>query len=103
MLCPPVEGYKAAEVAATVEYDSCRAPCRYQQRLLRVKASRWPWQGSSQASMTTAYPPANPRIRIAGDLRSASYQRIATAQRSGAEAVLAYNYDTALRAGGGAR
>ncbi|MGX1266916.1 FAD-dependent oxidoreductase [Streptomyces phaeoluteigriseus] len=43
------------------------------------------------------------RIRIAGDLRSARFQRIATAQGSGAEAVLAYYYDTTLPGGGGAR
>ncbi|MER5696099.1 FAD-dependent oxidoreductase [Streptomyces mirabilis] len=41
------------------------------------------------------------RIRIAGDLRSARFQRIATAQGSGAEAVLAYYYDTALRTANG--
>ncbi|WP_229914030.1 FAD-dependent oxidoreductase [Streptomyces capitiformicae] len=43
------------------------------------------------------------RIRIAGDIRSARYQRIATAHGSGAEAVLAYYYDTALPNGGGIR
>ncbi|MEU0950296.1 FAD/NAD(P)-binding protein [Streptomyces canus] len=43
------------------------------------------------------------RIRIAGDLRSARYQRIVTAQGSGAEAVLAYYYDIALSRGGGGR
>ncbi|GAA2417822.1 FAD-dependent oxidoreductase [Streptomyces mauvecolor] len=37
------------------------------------------------------------RVRIAGDLRSSRYQRIATAQGSGAEAVLAYYYATALQ------
>ncbi|MFG2463364.1 FAD-dependent oxidoreductase [Streptomyces sp. NPDC048523] len=40
------------------------------------------------------------RIRIAGDLRSSRFQRITTAQGSGAEAVLAYYYDTALPGGG---
>lgn len=39
----------------------------------------------------------HPRIRIAGDLRSARYQRIATAQGSGAEAVLSCYYATALQ------
>ncbi|MEV0604533.1 FAD-dependent oxidoreductase [Streptomyces sp. NPDC050315] len=39
----------------------------------------------------------HPRIRIAGDLRSGRYQRIATAQGSGAEAVLAGYYATALQ------
>jgi thioredoxin reductase (NADPH)/alkyl hydroperoxide reductase subunit F len=43
------------------------------------------------------------RVRIAGDVRSARYQRIATAHGSGAEAVLAYYYDTALSGGGGHR
>ncbi|MEV7198067.1 FAD-dependent oxidoreductase [Streptomyces sp. NPDC093510] len=38
----------------------------------------------------------HPRIWTAGDLRSARFQRIATAQGSGAEAVLACYYDTAL-------
>lgn len=41
----------------------------------------------------------HPRIRIAGDLRSAQYQRIATAQGSGAEAVLASYYSSVLRQG----
>ncbi|MFF7250000.1 FAD-dependent oxidoreductase [Embleya sp. NPDC008237] len=36
----------------------------------------------------------HPRIHIAGDLRSATYQRVATAQGSGAEAVLASYYAT---------
>jgi thioredoxin reductase (NADPH)/alkyl hydroperoxide reductase subunit F len=50
------------------------------------------------------YPPdqQHRRIRIAGDLRSARFQRIATAQGSGSEAVLAYYYDTALRTANGA-
>ncbi|MGX1114736.1 thioredoxin reductase [Streptomyces ambofaciens] len=39
----------------------------------------------------------HPRVRIAGDLRSAQYQRIATAQGSGAEAVLAGYYSTVLQ------
>ncbi|MGI5451488.1 FAD-dependent oxidoreductase [Streptomyces sp. CA-243310] len=38
----------------------------------------------------------HPRIFIAGDLRSGRFQRIATAQGSGAEAALAYYYSTAL-------
>jgi thioredoxin reductase (NADPH)/alkyl hydroperoxide reductase subunit F len=41
------------------------------------------------------------RIQIAGDLRSARFQRIATAQGSGAEAVLACYYATTLQSGGG--
>ncbi|GAB2606658.1 FAD-dependent oxidoreductase [Streptomyces capparidis] len=39
----------------------------------------------------------HPRIRVAGDLRSARYQRIVTAQGSGAEAVLAWYYAAELR------
>ncbi|MEV4333469.1 FAD-dependent oxidoreductase [Streptomyces sp. NPDC049597] len=39
----------------------------------------------------------HPRIQIAGDLRSARYQRISTSQGSGAEAVLAHYYATALQ------
>ncbi|MFI0742687.1 FAD-dependent oxidoreductase [Streptomyces sp. NPDC021100] len=39
----------------------------------------------------------HPRIFIAGDLRSGRFQRITTAQGSGAEAVLAYYYSTALQ------
>ncbi|WP_420082581.1 FAD-dependent oxidoreductase (plasmid) [Streptomyces sp. JL4002] len=38
----------------------------------------------------------HPRIFIAGDLRSSRFQRITTAQGSGAEAALAYYYSTAL-------
>jgi thioredoxin reductase (NADPH)/alkyl hydroperoxide reductase subunit F len=39
----------------------------------------------------------HPRIRVAGDLRSAQFQRVATAQGSGAEAVLASYYATVLK------
>jgi len=39
----------------------------------------------------------HPRIRVVGDLRSAQFQRVATAQGSGAEAVLASYYATALK------
>ncbi|MFJ8017404.1 FAD-dependent oxidoreductase [Streptomyces sp. NPDC096339] len=39
----------------------------------------------------------HPRIFIAGDLRSGRYQRITTAQGSGAEAALAYYYSTAMQ------
>ncbi|APE26770.1 FAD-dependent oxidoreductase [Streptomyces venezuelae] len=38
----------------------------------------------------------HPRIFIAGDLRSGRFQRITTAQGSGAEAALAYYYSTTL-------
>ncbi|MEV6048406.1 FAD-dependent oxidoreductase [Streptomyces xanthochromogenes] len=38
----------------------------------------------------------HPRIFIAGDLRSGRFQRVTTAQGSGAEAVLAYYYSTTL-------
>ncbi|CAL9327245.1 FAD-dependent oxidoreductase [Streptomyces sp. SudanB182_2057] len=38
----------------------------------------------------------HPRVFIAGDLRSGRFQRITTAQGSGAEAALAYYYSTAL-------
>ena len=37
---------------------------------------------------------SSPRIRTAGDLRAAQFQRIATGQGSGAEAVLAAYYAT---------
>ncbi|MFE9222492.1 FAD-dependent oxidoreductase [Streptomyces lavendulae] len=39
----------------------------------------------------------HPRILIAGDLRSSRFQRITTAQGSGAEAALAYYYSAALQ------
>jgi hypothetical protein len=39
------------------------------------------------------------RIRVAGDLRSARFQRIATAQGSGAEAVLSLFYDNVEHTG----
>ncbi|MFJ3213840.1 NAD(P)/FAD-dependent oxidoreductase [Streptomyces flaveolus] len=39
----------------------------------------------------------HPRIRVAGDLRSAQFQRITTAQGSGAEAVLAPYYASILK------
>jgi thioredoxin reductase (NADPH)/alkyl hydroperoxide reductase subunit F len=45
----------------------------------------------------------HPRIHVAGDLRASRYQRIVTAQGSGAEAVLAYYYDTTLFGAGGRR
>ncbi|MCX4919954.1 NAD(P)/FAD-dependent oxidoreductase [Streptomyces sp. NBC_00687] len=43
----------------------------------------------------------HPRIRIAGDLRAAQFQRISTAQGSGAEAALAHYYSNALLREGG--
>ncbi|CAO0827355.1 NAD(P)/FAD-dependent oxidoreductase [Streptomyces microflavus] len=39
----------------------------------------------------------HPRIRVAGDLRSPQFQRVTTAQGSGAEAVLAYYYASTLK------
>ncbi|MFI0120565.1 NAD(P)/FAD-dependent oxidoreductase [Streptomyces globisporus] len=39
----------------------------------------------------------HPRIRVAGDLRSAQFQRVTTAQGSGAEAVLAPYYASVLK------
>ncbi|MYS37187.1 thioredoxin reductase (NADPH)/alkyl hydroperoxide reductase subunit F [Streptomyces sp. KhCrAH-43] len=41
----------------------------------------------------------HPRIRVAGDLRSAQFQRVTTAQGSGAEAVLAPYYASVLKPG----
>jgi thioredoxin reductase (NADPH)/alkyl hydroperoxide reductase subunit F len=128
VLCPPVDAYKAAEVAGddrvrmvpaahvtitrpaygdgwTVEakdYDGERKVYAVTTVLNNLGNKPAALEGLAQGE--DGYYPADrqhPRIRIAGDLRSARYQRIATAQGSGAEAVLTCYYNTALRPSGG--
>lgn len=124
VLCPPSDDYKAAEVSgdkrvrlvpvshvtvsrpthddsSTVEVED-----RQGERKLYLATTVLGNLGSKPALLSglaqgdDGYRPPElqqPRIRIAGDLRSARYQRIATAQGSGAEAVLACYYATALQ------
>lgn len=129
VLCPPADRYKAAEVEedsrvrlVPVSHAAISRPAYGDGWTVEVKgqdgtktvyaaASVLNNLGSKPAGLAglisaeDGYCPSDQqhrRIRIAGDLRSARFQRIATAQGSGAEAVLAYYYDTALRAANGA-
>lgn len=129
VLCPPTDEYKAEEVAGD---DRVRlVPVSHVTVTRPAYGADWTVEVKDRAGKLTVYaattvlnnlgnkPAAldglvqgedgycptdlqHRRIRIAGDLRSARYQRIATAQGSGAEAVLAFYYATALQQGGGA-
>ncbi|MDG9709679.1 FAD-dependent oxidoreductase [Streptomyces sp. DH10] len=128
VLCPPADAYKAAEVEAdsrvrlvpishaaitkptygggwTVEvegHDGTKTI--YAATSVLNNLGNKPAAVAGLVSGEDGYCPADKqhrRIRIAGDLRAARYQRIATAQGSGAEAVLAYYYGTTLSGGSG--
>jgi thioredoxin reductase (NADPH)/alkyl hydroperoxide reductase subunit F len=130
VLCPPADAYKAAEVEAdsrvrlvpishatitkhpygggwTVEvagHDGAKTI--YAATSVLNNLGNKPASVAGLVSADDGYcPPGEQhrRIRIAGDLRSARYQRISTAQGSGAEAVLAYYYDITLSHAGGIR
>lgn len=130
VLCPPADGYKAAEVEAdgrvrlvpvsraaiakpsygggwTVEvvgHDGTKTI--YAATSVLNNLGNKPAAVAGLVSGEDGYCPPDKqhrRIRIAGDLRSARYQRIATAHGSGAEAVLAYYYDISLSHAGGTR
>ncbi|WP_217240108.1 FAD-dependent oxidoreductase [Streptomyces sp. AC555_RSS877] len=128
VLCPPTDEYKATEVAAD---DRVRmVPVSHVTITRPAYGGGWTVEAKDQDGERKVYavttvlnnlgnrPAAlegltqgedgycptdrqHPRIRIAGDLRSARYQRIVTAQGSGAEAVLAYYYGVALREANG--
>jgi thioredoxin reductase (NADPH)/alkyl hydroperoxide reductase subunit F len=126
VLCPPTDEYKAAEVAGD---DRVRlVPVSHVTITQSAYGNGWMIEAKDRDGERKVYavttvlnnlgnkpaalegivqgkdgycPPVkqHPRIRIAGDLRSAQYQRIATAQGSGAEAVLAGYYSSVLRQG----
>ncbi|MFF1358785.1 FAD-dependent oxidoreductase [Streptomyces sp. NPDC058297] len=122
VLCPPEDDYKAAEVAGDPRVNLVRCttagiyPARNGARKIMVRdRSGAPRQyiagtllgnlGNRPAALPglgqgpDGYCPAefqHPRMLTAGDLRSARFQRIVTAQGSGAEAALARYYDSAL-------
>ncbi|TVZ90478.1 FAD-dependent oxidoreductase [Streptomyces sp. BK340] len=127
VLCPPTDRYKAAEVEDDSRVRI--VPVSHVTITKPMYGDGWTVDVNGEDGARTVYaatsvlnnlgnkpaalaglvsdkdgycPPAQQhgRIRIAGDLRSARYQRIATAQGSGAEAVLAYYYDTTLSGGG---
>jgi thioredoxin reductase len=124
VLCPPADEYKAAEVAGDdrvrmipVSHVTITRPAYRdgwtvevqdqdgERKVYAVTAvlnnlGNKPAALEGLAQGEDGYCPVDrqhPRIRIAGDLRSARYQRIATAQGSGAEAVLTCYYNTALQ------
>ncbi|WP_128380359.1 FAD-dependent oxidoreductase [Streptomyces cavernae] len=130
VLCPPADAYKAAEVEAddrvrlvpishaaitkpsygggwTVEVEGHDgAKTIYAATSVLNNLGNKPAAVTGLVSGEDGYCPPerqHRRIWIAGDLRSARYQRIATAQGSAAEAVLTYYYETALPSGGGVR
>ncbi|MET7693931.1 oxidoreductase [Streptomyces sp. NPDC005483] len=130
VLCPPADAYKAAEVEAdgrirlvpishaaitkptygggwTVEVEgSDGTKTTYAATSVLNNLGNKPAAVAGLVSGNDGYCPPDKqhrRIRIAGDLRSARYQRITTAQGSGAEAVLAYYYDITLSHAGGIR
>ncbi|WP_331738562.1 FAD-dependent oxidoreductase [Embleya sp. NBC_00896] len=123
VLCPPADDYKVAEVAEDsrvriVPVSSVAlSPMAYGEGwVLEAMDRRGEPRsyaaatvlgnlGNKPATLGGLTPGADgycppgiqhPRVRIAGDLRSAGYQRIATAQGSGAEAVLGYYYATQM-------
>jgi hypothetical protein len=130
VLCPPADAYKAAEVERdgrirlvptahatitkppygggwTVEVEGHDgAKTIYAATSVLNNLGNKPAAVAGLVSGDDGYcPPGEQhrRIRIVGDLRSARYQRISTAQGSGAEAVLAYYYDITLSHAGGIR
>ncbi|WP_225638102.1 FAD-dependent oxidoreductase [Streptomyces solaniscabiei] len=124
VLCPPSDDYKAAEVAGD---DRVRiVPVSHVAVSPMAYGDEWSLQVIDRQGERKSYvaktvlnnlgnmpaglgglalsedgycPPGkqHPRIRVAGDLRSAQFQRVATAQGSGAEAVLASYYATVLK------
>ncbi len=124
VLCPPADDYKIAEVAGDERVrivpvsHVVLSPMTYGDEWnLQVKdrqgerksyvaktvlnnLGNTPAGLDGLASSEDGYcPPGkqHPRIRVAGDLRSAQFQRVTTAQGSGAEAVLASYYASVLK------
>ncbi|WP_055567630.1 FAD-dependent oxidoreductase [Streptomyces atriruber] len=122
VLCPPDDDYKAAEVAEDPRVHLVRCTSvsitpatrrgwalsvndrggeerQYIAGALLGNLGNQPAALAGLAQSTDGYCPPDeqhPRIWTAGDLRSARFQRIVAAQGSGAEAVLARYYSTAL-------
>ncbi|WP_221355308.1 NAD(P)/FAD-dependent oxidoreductase [Streptomyces beigongshangae] len=124
VLCPPADDYKIAEVAGD---DRVRiAPVSHVVLSPMTYGDEWSLQVKDRQGERKSYvvktllnnlgnkpagleglassedgycPPGkqHPRIRVAGDLRSAQFQRVTTAQGSGAEAVLASYYASVLK------
>ncbi|MEU1789129.1 FAD-dependent oxidoreductase [Streptomyces sparsogenes] len=124
VLCPPSDDYKIAEVAGdervrivpvshvvlspmmhgsdwSLEVKDRQGEHKsYVAKTVLNNLGNMPAALNGLASSEDGYcPPSkqHPRIRVAGDLRSAQFQRVVTAQGSGAEAVLASYYATALK------
>lgn len=122
VLCPPDDDYKAAEVADDPRVNLVRCASvtitpattrgwtltvgarggemrQYIAGTLLANLGNQPAALDGLALGSDGYCPPDeqhPRVWTVGDLRSARFQRIVTAQGSGAEAVLARYYDTAL-------
>lgn len=124
VLCPPADDYKIAEVAGVervrivpVSHVVLSQMAHGDEWSLQVKdrqgerksyvaktvlnnLGNTPAGLDGLASSEDGYCPPDkqhPRIRVAGDLRSAQFQRVTTAQGSGAEAVLASYYASVLK------
>ncbi|MFJ9855270.1 FAD-dependent oxidoreductase [Streptomyces sp. NPDC101150] len=124
VLCPPADDYKVTEVAGDdrirlvpVSHVALSQPAYGDGWTVEVKdrhGARKTFAATTVLSNLGNKPAAlegltrgedgycpperqHPRIRIAGDLRSARYQRVATAQGAGAEAVLAFYYSTVVQ------
>lgn len=124
VLCPPADDYKIAEVAgdervrivpvshvvlSQMAYGdewSLQVKDRQGERKSYVAKTVLNNLGNTPAgldglaSSEDGYCPTckqHPRVRVAGDLRSAQFQRVTTAQGSGAEAVLASYYASVLK------
>ncbi|MFE7777663.1 NAD(P)/FAD-dependent oxidoreductase [Streptomyces sp. NPDC057445] len=122
VLCPPADEYKVAEVSSDERVRivpvshvvlsrppygddwSVEVEDRHGERKTYAAGTVLSNLGNTPAALTGLAVSADgyclpeqqhSRIQIAGDLRSARYQRILTAQGSGAEAVLASYYATA--------
>lgn len=129
VLCPPADQYKTAEVA---DDERVRIVPVSHVAVQPDRGGGWRLDVTDQAGAQKTYvvntllnnlgakpaaleglvegpdgycPPGrqHPRIYVAGDLRASRYQRIVTAQGSGAEAVLAYYYDTTPSGAGSRR
>ena len=125
VLCPPADEYKVAEVSSDERVRivpvsrvalsrpaygdgwSVEVEDRHGERKTYAAGTVLSNLGSTPAALLglavsedgyCSPEQQHPLIRIAGDLRSARYQRILTAQGSGAEAVLASYYATSLQA-----
>ncbi|GAA4658736.1 FAD-dependent oxidoreductase [Streptomyces chumphonensis] len=124
VLCPPADDYKIAEVARDERVRI--VPVSHIVLSPMVYGDEWSLQVTDRQGERKSYvaktvlnnlgntpagldglassedgycPPGkqHPRVRVAGDLRSAQFQRVTTAQGSGAEAVLASYYASVLK------